>query len=62
MEQKTLFEQLIGTYHEESGYIIPALRLPEEKVRTITLAVSAEVPQSYIHQFSHKRRNAFNGS
>ena len=38
MEQKkTLFEQLGGTYHEESGYIIPDLRLPEEKERTIGL-------------------------
>lgn len=38
MEQKkTLFEQLVGTYHEERGYIIPDLRLPEEKERTIGL-------------------------
>ncbi len=36
MEQKkTLFEQLGGTYHEERGYIIPDLRLPEQKERTI---------------------------
>lgn len=38
MEQKkTLFEQLGGTYHEESGYLIPDLRLPEEEKRTIGL-------------------------
>ena len=36
-QEKTLFEQLGGTYHEESGYIIPDLRLPEEKERTIGL-------------------------
>ena len=36
MEQKkTLFEQLGGTYHEESGYLIPDLRLQEEEERTI---------------------------
>ena len=38
MEQKkTLFEQLGGTYHEESRYLIPDLRLPEEEERTICL-------------------------
>ena len=38
MEQKkTLFEQLGGTYHKESGYLIPDLRLPEEEERTIGL-------------------------
>lgn len=38
MEQKkTLFEQLGGTYHEESGYLIPDLGLPEEEKRTIGL-------------------------
>ena len=36
-QKKTLFEQLGGTYHEERGYIIPDLRLPEEKERTIRL-------------------------
>lgn len=36
-QEKTLFEQLGGTYHEESGYIIPDLRLTEEKGRTIGL-------------------------
>ena len=36
MEQKkTLFEQLGGTYHEESGYHIPDLRLPEEEEKPI---------------------------
>ncbi len=36
-QEKTLFEQLGGTYHEESGYSIPDLRLPEEKEGTIGL-------------------------
>ncbi len=36
-QEKTLFEQLGGTYHEESGYIIPDLRLPEEKELAIGL-------------------------
>ncbi len=36
-QEQTLFEQLGGTYHEERGYIIPDLRLPEEKERTIGL-------------------------
>ena len=33
--EKTLFEQLDGTYHKESGYLIPDLRLQEEEERTI---------------------------
>ncbi len=36
-QEQTLFEQLGGTYHEERGYIIPDLRLPAEKERTIGL-------------------------
>ena len=28
---KSLFEQLGGTYHEENGYLIPDLRLPDEE-------------------------------
>lgn len=28
---KSIFEQLGGTYHEESGYLIPDLELPAEK-------------------------------
>lgn len=36
MEQKkTLFEQLGGTYHEENGYFIPDLRLPEIEEKEI---------------------------
>ena len=32
---KTLFEQLCGTYHEENGYFIPDLRLPDEEEQPI---------------------------
>ena len=32
---KSLFEQLGGTYHEENGYLIPDLKLPDEKEQTI---------------------------
>ena len=32
---KSLFEQLGGIYHEENGYLIPDLRLPDEEERTI---------------------------
>ena len=29
--EKTLFEQMGGTYHEENGYLIPNLTLPPEE-------------------------------
>ena len=35
--EKSLFEQFGGTYHEESEYLIPDLRLPEEEEQTIGL-------------------------
>ncbi len=34
---KIIFEQLGGTYHEESGYLIPDLRLPDEVEQPIGL-------------------------
>ncbi len=34
---KSLFEQLGGTYHEENGYLIPDLRLPDEEEQHIGL-------------------------
>lgn len=34
---KSLFEQLGGTYHEENGYLIPDLRLPDEEEQQIGL-------------------------
>ena len=33
--EKSLFEQLGGTYHEENGYLIPDLRLPTEEEQPI---------------------------
>ena len=35
--EKSLFEQLGGTYHEENGYLIPDLRLPDEEEQPIGL-------------------------
>lgn len=29
--EKTIFEQIGGTYHEENGYLIPDLILPPEE-------------------------------
>lgn len=34
---KSLFKQLGGTYHEENGYLIPDLRLPDEEEQPIGL-------------------------
>lgn len=33
--EKTIFEQMGGTYHEENGYLIPNLTLPPEEERLI---------------------------
>ena len=33
--EKSLFEQLGGTYHKENGYFIPDLRLPAEEEHPI---------------------------
>lgn len=33
---KSIFEQLGGTYHEENGYLIPDLRLPDEEEQPIS--------------------------
>lgn len=32
---KSLFKQMGGTYHEESGYLIPDLKLPKEEQKHI---------------------------
>lgn len=32
---KSIFEQLGGTYHEENGYLIPDLKLPDEEEQPI---------------------------
>ena len=60
--EKSLFEQLGGTYHEENGYLIPDLRLPAEEEQSIgtwgtaASGLSEAVPKSYMHQSSHKRQ------
>lgn len=33
--EKTIFEQMGGTYHEENGYLIPNLTLPPEEEKSI---------------------------
>ncbi len=48
-QEQTLFEQLGGTYHKERGYIIPDLRLPEEKERTI--GVFGQLHLDYLKQY-----------
>lgn len=35
MMEKSFFEELGGTYHEENGYLIPNLRLPEKEENEI---------------------------
>ncbi len=32
---KSIFERLGGTYHEENGYLIPDLKLPDEEEQPI---------------------------
>lgn len=33
--EKTIFEQMSGTYREENGYLIPNLTLPPEEEKPI---------------------------
>lgn len=33
--EKTIFEQMGGTYHEENGYLIPNLTLPPQEEKPI---------------------------
>lgn len=33
--EKTIFEQMGGTYHEENGYLIPNITLPPEEEKSI---------------------------
>ena len=56
---KSIFEQLGGTYHEENGYLIPDLRLPEGKQ---TIGIGG---QRHLDYLKHYRRvtctNLFTG-
>lgn len=46
---KPLFEQLGGTNHEESGYLIPDLRLPDEMEQPIGLF--GQRPLRYLKEY-----------
>ena len=48
---KSLFEQLGGTYHEENGYLIPDLILPNEEEQPI--GTWGQRQQDYLKQY-HK--------
>jgi len=52
---KSLFEQMGGTYHEENGYLIPNLTLPDEEQEEI--GVWGQRHLRYIKQ-NHKVRYA----
>ena len=47
---KSIFEQLGGTYHEENGYLISDLRLPEGKQ---TIGIGG---QRHLDYLKHYRR------
>ena len=51
---KSLFEQLGGTYHEENGYCIPDLRLPNEEEPPIGL-----FGQLHLRYLKEYRRGAY---
>ena len=46
---KSIFEQLGGTYHEENGYLIPDLRLPEEE--EIEIGIWGQRHLNYLKQY-----------
>ena len=50
---KSLFEQMGGTYHEENGYLIPNLTLPDEE--QVEIGVWGQRHLRYIKQH-HKVR------
>ena len=50
---KSLFEQMGGTYHEENGYLIPNLTLPDEE--QVEIGVWGQQHLRYIKQH-HKVR------
>ena len=45
---KSLFEQMGGTYHEENGYLIPNLTLPDEE--QVEIGVWGQQHLRYIKQ------------
>ena len=46
---KSIFEQSSGTYHEENGYLIPNLRLPDEEEQTI--GIWGQLHLDYLKQY-----------
>ena len=71
---KSLFEQLCGTYHEENGYLISDLRLPDEEEQPI--GIWGQRHMDYLKQYqkvtytnlltsgrlnAYRRRNALKG-
>ena len=58
---KSLFEQLCGTYHEENGYLIPDLRLPDEEKQPI--GIWGQRHMGYLKQYQKvtytNRQNAY---
>ena len=50
---KSLFEQMGGTYHEENGYLIPNLILPDEE--QVEIGVWGQRHLRFIKQY-HKVR------
>ena len=46
---KSLFEQLCGTYHEENGYLITDLWLPDEEEQTI--GIWGQQHMDYLKQY-----------
>ena len=50
---KSLFEQIGGTYHEEKGYLIPNLTLPDEPEQNI----GVWGPVSYTHLIFREPEN-----
>ena len=58
---KSLFEQLCGTYHEENGYLIPDLRLPDEEEQPI--GIWGQWHMGYLKQYQKvtytNRQNAY---
>ena len=51
---KSLYEQLGGTYHEENGYLIPDLRLPDEEEKEIGI-----LGQRYLEYLKQHRKGIY---
>lgn len=60
--KKSIFEKMGGTYEQRGDYLLPCLTLPAEKEQPIGIwgaaafAVIEVIPQSHLHNTSHKRQ------